>query len=63
MAVLSPRNDIMKSFHDVTAQWMIVNAVLNDTTIDAKMGQEWLSYKLPKARIKQTNKQTTKKPN
>ena len=51
----------MKSFLDVTAQWMIVNAVLNDTTIDAKMGQEWLSYKSPKARIKLTNKPTTKK--
>ena len=56
MAVLSPHYDIMKSFHDVMAQWMIVNAVLNDTTIDAKMGQEWLSYKLPKAGTKLINK-------
>ena len=61
LAVLSPHSDIMKSFHDLTAQWMTVNAVLNDDkTIDANAGQEWLSYKKPKARIELTNKLTTK---
>ena len=57
LAVLSPHYDIMTSYHNVTAQWLIVNTVLKvDKTINVKAGEEWLSYKIPKARIKQTNK-------
>ena len=50
--MVSPHYDIIESDNDLTAHWLVVNAVLNaENIIDTDAGQEWLSYMSPKVSI------------